>query len=45
MPSPTPDPHLTAHRTRTNCRPEPRPHAALVAAVEAVFNKPIEDRQ
>jgi hypothetical protein len=42
---PTPDPDLTAHRTRANRRPEPQPHAELVAAVEAVFDGPIEDRQ
>lgn len=39
----TNDDALSAHRTRTNRRPEP-PHEALVQAVEDVYRDVIEDR-
>lgn len=40
------DDELSAHRTRTNRRPEIHLHppAALIAAIDAVFEQPIEDR-
>lgn len=34
---------ISAHRTRTNRRPEPQPHVELVQAVEAVYDA-LEDR-
>lgn len=40
------DPNLSAHRVRSNRRPEPtlHPPAALVVAVDDIFTDPIEDR-
>lgn len=34
---------LSAHRTRTNRRPE-QPHTTLEQDVNAIFEQPIEDR-
>lgn len=40
------DDELSAHRTRTNRMPEIHLHppASLIAAIDAVFEQPIEDR-
>lgn len=37
------DNELSAHRTRSNRRPEPQPHLELVQAVEAVYSGLVED--
>lgn len=37
------DDELSAHRTRTNMRPE-QPHPQLIEAVNAIFEPAIEDR-
>lgn len=40
----TDDPVLTAHRTRTNRRPEPPLHPDTVAEINQVMHDVIEDR-
>jgi len=37
------DDELSAHRTRSNMRPA-QPPAELIAAINAVFEQPIEDK-
>lgn len=40
------DDELSAHRTRTNIRPtQQQPPPELIAAINAVFEQPIEDKQ
>ncbi len=38
------DPHLTAHRTRRNRRPDPPLHPETLAELDLVMDDVIEDR-